>query len=86
VRLGAGESLPAGPVHMTTRVLGADDREAAVIPPATIAAEAFAANGQAEYLVDLPLADLPSGLHLLSMTATFDDSRIVRRDVVFRVR
>jgi VWFA-related protein len=86
VRLGAGESLPAGPVHMTTRVLGADDREAAVIPPATIAAEAFAATGQAEYLVDLPLAGLPSGLHLLSMTATFDDSRIVRRDVVFRVR
>ena len=38
------------------------------------------------YTMDLPLASLKPGLHLLSITATFERSRIVRRDLVFRVR
>jgi hypothetical protein len=86
VRLSSGAAAAEGPVDITARLLTAADREAAAIPPVTIPAVAFAATRSAEHLFDLPLGSLESGLHLLSMTATFDGRRSIRRDVVFRVR
>jgi hypothetical protein len=86
IRLFANGSPPSGPVQIATQFLGATGSEPLVLPPATIAADAFASTRSADHLIDLPLASLSSGLHLLSVSATFGDSRIVRRDVVFRVR
>ena len=85
VRLFAGDA-PAGPVAIETKIVDADDRLAIDLPRSTIPAAAFGDARSADYTLDLPLAQLKAGLHLLSITATFDPGRIVRRDVVFRVR
>jgi hypothetical protein len=89
VQLSLGRAAPAGAATSVTieaRVLDADHRESIVLPPTTIAADAFTPAGAAAHVFDLPLTELPSGLHVLSVTANFDNSRVVRRDVVFRVR
>jgi hypothetical protein len=86
VRLFSGDALPSAPVAVDVRVVDASDRVAAEIPASTIPVETFGARHSADYSIELPLAGLRSGLHLLSISATFDQSRIVRRDLVFRVR
>jgi VWFA-related protein len=86
VELFAGESGLSEPVQVEARVVGADDRIETEAPTSIIAVEAFAESRSARYSMDLPLPSLKPGLHVLSITATFDRSRIVRRDVVFRVR
>jgi hypothetical protein len=86
VKLFSGGAAPTVPVEIDVRIVGADDRVAIDVPSSSIAADAFAASQSAEYAMELPVSQLKSGLHLLSITATFDRSRIVRRDLVFRVR
>jgi hypothetical protein len=86
LELFSGDVPLSEPVQIEAKIVGADDRVAKEDPASTIPAEAFAESRSARYMIDLPLAGLKSGLHLLSITATFDRSRIVRRDVVFRVR
>jgi VWFA-related protein len=86
VRLHAGSAEPGRAVEVAARIVGADDRELLELPPAVIAPDAFSETRDADYLLDLPLSRLPSGLHLLSLTATFDERRVLRRDLVFRVR
>jgi len=86
LRFFTGGSDPAAPVEIATRLLRSDGTDAAEIPPATLAPDAFNATHSADYSLGLPLANLKAGLHLLSVTATFDQSRVVRRDLVFRIR
>jgi hypothetical protein len=86
LRLFAGSSDLTAPVAISTRLLKADGTDAIEIPPASLTADAFRSNRAADYSLNLPLAQLRAGLHLLSITATFDQSRVVRRDLVFRVR
>ena len=86
VELFSGDVPISEPVQIEARIVGADDRLDTEVPASTIPAEAFAESRSARYMMDLPLAGLKSGLHLLSITATFERSRIVRRDLVFRVR
>jgi hypothetical protein len=86
LRFFAGGTQPASQVQVSARILGADDAEAVEIPASTIPREAFAGDRTAQYLTELPLARLPSGLHLLTISATSEDARVIRRDLVFRVR
>ena len=86
VRLFAGAPGPAAPVEVSTRILGADNKEALEIPVTAIPVESFETDRSADYTLDLPLSKLDSGLHLLSITAAFKDAPLVRRDLVFRVR
>lgn len=86
VELFSGDVPLSESVQVEVKLVGADDRIDLEVPATTIPAEAFAENRSSRYTMDLPLASLKSGLHLLSITATFDRSRIVRRDLVFRVR
>jgi hypothetical protein len=86
VRLFQGDVPPAVPVEMDVRIVDANDQVVSEMPPSAVPVEAFIADRSAEYTTELPLAKLKSGLHLLSITATFDRNRIVRKDLVFRVR
>lgn len=85
MRLFAPGGAPEHDVHVTGTIVGSDGREVLALPSSMIRADAFAATGWADYRLDLPLAELPSGLHLLSLTARFDTTS-ARRDVVFRAR
>jgi hypothetical protein len=86
VRLFPGDAAPTFAVEIDVRVVDATDRVAIEMPSSTVPSESFAVDRSAEYAMELPLSKLKAGLHLLSITATFDRSRIVRRDLVFRVR
>ena len=86
VKLFPGDAEPTVPVEMDVRIVDANDQVVVEMPPSSVPLEAFSVDRSAEYATDLPLAKLKAGLHLLSITATFDRSRIVRKDLVFRVR
>jgi VWFA-related protein len=86
VRLFGGEAEPERPVVVTARILDADSAEVFAAAPVSFSPDAFVADRSAGYALDLPLSSLKSGLHLLSITAAFDDTLLVRRDLVFRVR
>ena len=86
LRLFAPEGAAPAPVDVAVRLIRSDSSDAADIAPSSVPASAFDVNGTADYKLDLPMSALKSGLHLLSVTATFADARQVRRDVVFRIR
>ena len=86
VKLFPGDAEPTVPVEMDVRIVDANDQVVVEMPPSSVPLEAFSVDRSAEYATDLPLAKLKAGLHLLSITATFDRGRIVRKDLVFRVR
>ena len=86
VKLFPGDAEPTVPVEMDVRIVDANDQVVVEMPPSSVPLEAFSVDRSAEYALDLPLSKLKAGLHLLSITATFDRNRIVRKDLVFRVR
>jgi VWFA-related protein len=76
---------PAGPVAMKVMVLDINDNRV-LDTTSSVAADAFATDRAAEYRLDLPLAKMQHGPHLLSITATLPNGASARRDVVFRAR
>jgi hypothetical protein len=74
----------ASPVSLTLEVLDAEDHPK-FTDKQVLAPEAFAAGGAAYQFV-LPLDQLGSGPHLLSLAARLPNGRSVRRDLVFHVR
>jgi hypothetical protein len=86
VRLLTGRDAVTMPVVVTPRLIASHGRDALDLETAEVAVDRFGADGTADYLLELPLASLESGLHLLSVTARFEGSRDVRRDLVFRMR
>jgi hypothetical protein len=85
MRLFSGSSAP-GAVEISGRIVGSDETHVVELPTATIPADVFEEQRSAAYRVDLPLPQLESGMHLLSLTAKFENAQLIRRDVVFRVR
>jgi VWFA-related protein len=85
VRLMQGGTSPVVPVSMSSQVL---DQHSAVVWEKTdvIPAAAFAAGRSAPYTFALPLEGRSHGPHLLSISAQGALGRVVRRDLVFRVR
>jgi VWFA-related protein len=80
----AGAPTPA-PITMTTRIF--DSRNAEVFRSATtLPADAFASGAGGDYQIALPLDRMSPGPHLLSVSAGRPDGRMVREDVVFRIR
>jgi hypothetical protein len=75
----------SAPVTLNLKILNQDDATLVDVNE-TLPGEAFAAKGSADYQLDLPLAKLSRGPHLLSVTAALPDGRNIRRDVVFRIR
>jgi VWFA-related protein len=86
LKLFSGSTVPSEPVAVDVRIVDASDRLAVEVPSSALPVDAFAATRSADFSMELPLSGLKTGLHLLSVTATFDRSRVVRRDLVFRVR
>jgi len=85
MRIFSGTSAP-GAVEVSGRIVGTDEAHVVEIPTATIPADVFEEQRSAAYRFDLPLPQLESGLHLLSLTAKFENAQLIRRDIVFRVR
>src|SRR4029453_533622 len=76
---------PPAPVTLNLKILNQDDATLLDVNE-TLPGEAFAAEGSADYQLDLPLANLSRGPHLLSVTAPRPDGRNSRGDGVFRIR
>jgi VWFA-related protein len=78
--------LGGGPaaVTMTAQILDRSD-QAVVTKTDELGPEAFAADGGASCLLDLPLEGLQQGPYLLSVTGRAG-TRTARRDIVFRIR
>ena len=85
LRVFQGGASPPVAATLSTKIL--DIRDAVVFETtAMLAPERFDATRAAGYQLDLPLARLSRGPHLLSITASLPGGRSVRRDMVFRVR
>jgi VWFA-related protein len=84
VRVYAGSSGPIGQVQIATRIRNAAD-DVVYQQTADLRAEGFSNERAAEYRVDLPMAALQPGPHLLTIEATTAKDS-VRRDVRFQRR
>ena len=85
LRVFQGGASSVLPVAMTAKLLDASDAVVLDVT-ATLPASAFDTTRAAPFEVELPLARLSHGPHLLSVTATLASGANVRRDLVFRVR
>jgi VWFA-related protein len=90
LRLCQGEKKPLVPVTLVVRIV--DARDATVFEDtATLGPERFLAGRLADYRVDLPIAALRPGRHLLMVEAApaaglRPGAAVIRRDVQFSVR
>ncbi len=84
VRVYAGGSGAIGRTRITTRIRNADD-EVVFEQTADLPADQFTTARAADHQVDLPMAQLKSGLHLLTIDAA-TGSETARRNVRFQVR
>ncbi len=78
-----GEGFPR-PVAVSARVIDDHDRQR-FGREGSITAEQFGATNTADFVLELPLADLGGGTYLLTVTATAGGSS-ARRDVRFTIR
>jgi hypothetical protein len=85
VRIYQGGAPVCRPIQIAARIVDGTGR---VVFDQTIpfGSERFAVNHSADYRVDLPLARLTPGEHLLTVEATSTDKHTVKKEAIFSVR